>query len=485
MLTDIQAVVLAAGKSTRFNTGNSKLLETVCGQEIILYPLSLLDELHIPTTVITGFQKHKLKELIEKKHNGPITFLEQSELNGTAGGLKLFSEFKKENVLALKADTPLLQPSLIEKLYRHHKATDAAISLLTAHNGDPSGYCYNRVVQENEKIFIYKPQELNASQIQEHCCISGGVYLIARSFLEKELPTLQPNSTTKEYHISDLVNLASQKGYIVSAVKTSFDQIRSATNHQELWAIEQIKRAELIKYWMDRGVRFCAAQTVHMDLNISIGAGTFIGGSVHLLNGSTIGSQCTVGPFSIIDQSTIGDHTTIHSHTTVTHAIIGSHVELGPFANIQEQSHIGDHCVLGNFVETKRMDMGNYSKAKHLSYLADAHIGSHVNIGAGTITCNYDGKEKHTTIIEDYAFIGSHNSLVAPVTIKTKSFTAAGSTITHDVPAHALGIARARQVNKEQYTSIEVEGMEAEVEKEPLSFMGAYKTTNDTPSNNQ
>ncbi len=259
-----------------------------------------------------------------------------------------------------------------------------------------------------------------------------------------------------------------------------FDHVRSVDTYQDIWAVEQIKRAELIRFWMDHGVRFSAAQNVHVDIDVNIGAGTFIGSGVHLFKGSRIGTNNKIDAFSIIDHAILGNKVTVHPHSIIKNSSIGDHAQIGPFAHIQADTIIGEHCALGNFVEIKRTTIGNHSKAKHLTYLGNAHIGAHVNIGAGTITCNYNGKTKEKTYIKDNVFIGSNNSLVAPITIAEDAFTAAGSVITEDVPAQALAIARARQVNKEGYAQrfhAEEIRDNHDKTKQPLSFVGATKSS--------
>lgn len=486
MLTDIQAIVLAAGKSTRFNTGNTKLIEKVCGQEILLYPLSVLQELSIPTTLVVGFQKVKIKSAVEKKYPDTITYLEQEEINGTAGALRVLqSHFQSSHILVMKADVPLINTEIIESLYAQHTATGAAVSFVTAHNGDPTGFTYSRVVKKGAQVTVRKAHELSHTEMQDLCCVNAGIYIFTRSFLEKELQKITRNESTGEFHVSDLINVATDQGYTVTTTTVPFDHIRGVNTHQELWAMEQIKRSELIKYWMDRGVRFSSAHTVQIDLDVTIGAGTTIECGVHLLSGTKIGTDCTVSPFTILEKSDVGNNTTVHPHSIIRNASIGANSEIGPFAHVQQESTIGDNCAIGNFVETKRVTIGNNSKAKHLSYLGDAIIGSNVNIGAGAITCNYDGKKKHTTSIKDNVFIGTNTSLVAPVTIEQNAFTAAGSVITQDVPEHTLAIGRARQVNKEQYQNNTAPQKEIDSSKESLSFIGAYKTHNDSSTTDQ
>jgi bifunctional UDP-N-acetylglucosamine pyrophosphorylase/glucosamine-1-phosphate N-acetyltransferase len=484
MLTDTQAILLAAGKATRFNTGNTKLTEKVCGQELILYPLAVLKELNIPTTLVLGFQGKTIQKVVEKKHTGLVSTIEQTVLGGTGLAIQATKPvWKSEDILIMKADLTLISADIIEALYKKHRETQATISFVTAHSGDPTGFSYSRVIKKEDSYLVRKAQELSFEELQDYCCVSGGVYLVKRSFLEHASDLLEKNTATGEYHVSQLVNIAQAEDEKIETLRVPFDCVRGINNQQELWAVEQIKRSELIKYWMDRGVRFSAAQSVHMDLNVEIGTGSFIGCSVHLLAGTRIGTHCTVNAFSIVENSTLGDHTTVHSHSVVRDSHIGSHSHVGPFAHVRNKSTVGDNTTIGNFVETSRTTIGNNSKAKHLSYLGDAHVGDKVNIGAGTITCNYDGRQKHKTEIKDSVFIGTNNSLVAPLTIEAHSFTAAGSTITDNVPEGALAIGRARQVTKEGYAAkLKQESDQARLdEKKIVSFIGAYKTDNGGP----
>lgn len=203
---------------------------------------------------------------------------------------------------------------------------------------------------------------------------------------------------------------------------------------------------------MDNGVRFYAAHNLHIEADVHIGAGTVIGCGVHLLRGTKIGKHCKINEMVSIYSSVIGDEVTVQPYTLITDTVIGDRVTVGPFAHIHHQTIVAHDATIGNFVEVKNSSIGAHAKAKHLSYLGDATLGNNVNIGAGTITCNYDGEQKHQTTIQDSAFIGSNNTLVAPITIGENAYTAAGSTITENVPNHTLAFGRARQVNKEHYT---------------------------------
>lgn len=452
MIADMQAVLLAGGRAKRFNSGKSKFIETVCGKELIHYPVSLLQSLQIPITMVVGSTGNHIKNCLEQYQN--IQYVKQAIPQGTANAVRQSKvAWSCKYLLIMKADIPLLTAATIEKMYKKHIETQAAITFLYAHNSDTSGTQYDKVIK-NDTCYTIKPYaELVNDTTEDHCCINTEVYLITRSFIEQYLDQIKRKEITGEYHISDLIDIAYQTKHRVNALSVPFDQIRGVSTLQEIWAVEQIKRAELIKQWMEKGVRFCTAQTVHLDADIHIGTGSSIGGGVHITRGTTIGNNCMIGPFALINNTKIGDNVRIESHSVLHHASVGNNCVIGPFAHVQEKSILEEGCHIGNFVEIKRSTMGKHTKAKHLAYIGDALIGSHVNIGAGAITCNYDGKTKHTTTIHNYAFIGTNNSLVAPVTIGERAFTAAGSVITDHVPAEALAIARAKQVNKEGYTT--------------------------------
>jgi bifunctional UDP-N-acetylglucosamine pyrophosphorylase/glucosamine-1-phosphate N-acetyltransferase len=240
--------------------------------------------------------------------------------------------------------------------------------------------------------------------------------------------------------------------------------------------MEQIKQAELINYWIAQGVRFIAAHTVQIDHDVHIGSGTIIDANVHLKRASKLGAGVIVHPFSIIDHSVLEDEAEIYAHSIIKNSHIGARAKIGPFAHVTENSIIQEGAIIGNFVEVKRSTIGKKSKAKHLAYLGDATLGNGVNIGAGTITCNHDGVQKHATIIKDGAYVGSNNTLVAPLTIEENAFTAAGSTITASVPQDALAIGRARQVIKEGYAK----KLRAKKKQQDAPFIAALKTDGDT-----
>lgn len=488
MLYNLHAIILAAGKATRFNTGNTKVIEKICGQPMILYPTRLLASLNIGITVVVGHQKKTVQKIITKMHDDTLDFVVQEEQLGTGHALLCAQkQFKKDNILIMNADCPLVDEALIKNLYTKHIESNAVFSFVSAHHTDPHSR-YGRIIEKDGMIEIVEAKHFTGD-CHEHCCINAGIYIARKDFLDAHINSIQ--QTGKEFYITDLAKIASEQKLIVTTINVPFDVVRGVNNYEELWAVEQIQRANLIKYWMQRGVRFFAAQNVHIDLNVTIGAGTFIGAGVHLLGETTIGKHCTIEAFSYITDSLIDDYAIIRTHSLVEQSHLHEHALVGPFAHVGPKTTIGSHAQIGNFVEIKKSTIGKESKAKHLSYIGDATIGTNVNIGAGTITCNYNGATKHHTKIEHNAFIGTNTSLIAPVTIGKNAFTAAGSTITSNVPENALAIARSRQINKLDYADKIRKKQEKplssnddtpELAQEPQSFIGAIKTTNDIAS---
>lgn len=447
---DIRAVVLAAGKSTRFKTKKSKLLFNICGRTMILYPLKVLEELGVPMTLIVGHQAEAIKNEISCVGVKNVTVVTQDQPLGTGHAVACSQEtwHDADKILILYGDMPLVTRELFEQLISEHNERRATITFLTAMMMDPKNY--GRVIEEHGKYQIVEAKDCTPEQLQV-ARINAGIYLIDRAWLQENINRIQKSSVTGEIYLTDLVKMAGDQGRVVHAIPVAYDDVRGVNTLQELWEVEQIKRSEFIRHWMANGVRFELAQSIHIDINVKIGAGSFIGTGVHLLGDTVIGEESWIGAFSIVEDSTIGANTMIHSHTVVQDSTIGDNVHVGPFARLRNNVHINSNVDVGNFVELKRTTLAEGAKVKHLTYLGDAVVGKSVNVGAGTVTCNYDGVHKHKTIIEDGSFVGSNNTLVAPLKIGKGAYTAGGSTITLDVPPGTLAIGRARQENKDGY----------------------------------
>ncbi|MFC1894882.1 bifunctional UDP-N-acetylglucosamine diphosphorylase/glucosamine-1-phosphate N-acetyltransferase GlmU [Candidatus Dependentiae bacterium] len=471
MLNNVRALVLAAGRSTRFNTDRSKLLYTVCGLKMILYPLKVLESLNIPMTIIIGYQGDQIQKAIEDAKINNVTFVTQQQALGTGNAVAISNgTWDKDNFLILNGDLPLLNLEIIQNLINQHQENKSTISFISAHCLNPFGY--GRVIREGKEVFIV--EEKNCTQDQKFTTlINAGIYLVSKKYLNENISKLKLNEISKEFYLTDLVNLATKQELEVNTVLVPYDNVRGVNTLEELWAAEQIKRSELMKYWMSKGVRFELAQSIHVDYDVEIGTGSFIGTGAHLLHGTKVGKNCVVNAFTIVDDSIIGDNSNINSHTIVKNSKIGCNVQVGPFARIHRNVVLDDNVNIGNFVELKNSKIGKDSKAKHLTYIGDTRIGKKVNVGAGTITCNYDGTRKHRTIIENNAFIGSNNTLIAPVKIGESSYTAGGSTINKDVPSNSLAIGRSKQQNKKNYFK---KTKKNEKESSKLSFIGATKS---------
>lgn len=449
MINNVEAIVLAAGKSRRFNTGKTKILSTICGQPMILYPIKVLKSLNIPTTIILNKEGENVRKKIEAWGFNDLNFVTQSEPLGTANAVTCTKEiWNKENILILNGDVPLITPKLIESLCKKHAEENSTLSFFTSFVLDARGY--GRIIDLDGKISILEDQECtDTAQITN--CINAGIYLVKQNFLETEINNIQKNKTTGEYHFPDIIQKASEQNASIKTISVPYDNVRGVNTLKDLWIVEQIKRAELIDYWMNQGVRFELAQNIHLDLDVKIGRGTFIGTGVHLNKKTIIGENCSINAFSILENTTIGNNTIVHSHSVIQDSKIGNNIHLGPLARLRGNVILNDNSVIGNFVELKNTVIGEGTKAKHLTYLGDATVGSKVNIGAGTITCNHDGVNKHKTIIQDNAYIGSNNTLIAPITVSKDAYTAAGSIINNHVAQGDLAIARAKQINKEGY----------------------------------
>lgn len=451
MNKNIQAIILAAGKSTRFNTEQTKLAQTLCGTAMILFPTKLLQQLQITTTVVVGYQQDVIKKIISDEHGDTIAFVAQENQKGTGHALACTkNSWEKNNILVMNGDVPLVTAEIIESLYNEHIQHNAAISFVTSCNPDATNTSYGRVITTETSIAIVEAKDF-VGNINDNHPINAGIYLINKDFLHNYSAMLTDSNASKEFYITDLVSIASNNNLPVATINAPFDTIRGINTFNELEKAEQIKRSHLIQHWMNNGVRFSFATNVHLDCNVTIGQGSYIGNGVHLRGNTAIGKNCTVAEFSSLDNVIMEDNTTINSHCLIKDTYIKSGSKVGPFAHLHSNVTAGPNTTIGNFVEVKNSTIGANTKAKHLTYIGDATVGSRVNIGAGTITCNYNGVSKHRTTIKDNAFIGSNNTLIAPLTVGNNAFTAAGSTITDDVPDNALAIARSHQTNKHDY----------------------------------
>ncbi len=416
-------------------TDRSIISEKICNQELILYPLNLLSAMNIPSTIAIPLGQESIKDVIQKKYTEIVTI---SSKKDPFLDISLTDE---EDLLICCGTSPLITKEIIEDLYAKHCTSLASITVATAHYDLPSK-TYDRLITKKTKTQLIKATDFTGNPQQE-CSISGGVWIIKKSLLKKII-ALKKESISLESCIT-FANLKKEK---VCTLEVPFDAVRKVTTLEELWAVEYIKRCELIRNHMENGVRFANPCTAIIDLGVSIGAGSMIGAGAQLLGTTSIGKKCTIGAYTTISHSTMNANVNILPYSFIENSRIETGAKIGPYAHIHAQSSIKKNANISSFVDLKRSKVGTASAINPFSCLADTTIGKSSTINAGAITSSSQILQKQIIIVKDSVSVGINSSLIAPLTIESNAQIAAGSTITQDVPAHAIAVARTRQINK-------------------------------------
>ena len=426
-----------------------KVLHRVAGLPMVEYVLRTAAALDpASTTVVIGHQADALTTALG--HRSGLRFAVQVPQLGTGHALLQAAGFLAQDrgtLLLLSGDVPLLQPRTLELLVQTHDRRGAAASVLTAVVDDPEGY--GRVIRADGQVVRIVEEHDATSEERAVREINTGIYAFDLAPLFAALAGLGADNAQGEYYLPDLVSTYRRSGRRVESV-TAKDpkEIRGINSRAELAEVSRLVRHKKNAELMSSGVTVEDPATTYIGVDVQIGPDTIIHPFVTIEGPSVIGSGCEIRSGARIVDSTLGDRVTINDFCVLVGSRIAAGATIGPFAHLRPDSTVGEQARVGNFVELKKTSLGAHSKASHLAYLGDATIGAHVNVGAGTITCNYDGERKHQTTIENDVFIGSDSQLIAPVQIGRGAYVAAGSSITQDVPPGALGIARARQVNK-------------------------------------
>ncbi|MBS4210801.1 bifunctional UDP-N-acetylglucosamine diphosphorylase/glucosamine-1-phosphate N-acetyltransferase GlmU [Bacillus sp. FJAT-50079] len=444
------AVILAAGQGTRMKSKLYKVLHPVCGKPMVEHVIDNISKLRFDQTVtVVGHGA----ELVKSHMEGRSDFVLQEEQLGTAHAVKQAKELlngQKGTTLVICGDTPLIKAETMEALLALHNEQGAKATILTAYTNDPDGY--GRIIRNQEgmveKIVEHKDANEAERSVKE---INTGTYCFDNVALFDALEQVSNDNAQGEFYLPDVIEILKQRNDIVSAYQAPrFEETLGINDRIALAEAERIMTKRINEEHMRNGVTIKDPNNTYIGADVVIGSDTTILPGTMLQGKTIIGENCLIGPNSEISDSTVGDYTNVRQ-SVVHDSSIGLKVEIGPFAHIRPEAVIHDEVKIGNFVEVKKSVVGKGSKASHLSYIGDAEIGANVNLGCGSITVNYDGKNKYKTVIEDHAFVGCNANLVAPVTIGKNAFIAAGSTITKDVPGESLSIARAKQVNKENY----------------------------------
>lgn len=439
-------IILAAGKGKRMKSEKPKILHKILGVPMIDYVLGCAQKItNSGITVVVGNGEEEVKKRVRGRN---ISFVTQKQQLGTGHAVKTavdsISGFEGD-FLILNGDLPAIQPATIRDFIKKHKKSGSDCSLISAILDRPHGY--GRVIrnEEGKPVRIVEENDANSDEkkINE---INTGVYLIKSTFLKRNITKLGTRNKQKEYYLPELINIAAESGKISFAYNVGdSEEIHGVNNRKELFKLGKILQERINNAHMDRGVTIIDPSKTFISPDVKIGKDTIVFPDTYIYGHTKIGSKCEIGPSSYISSSEIGNKSLIRFSTYLDNVVIRNNVTVGPFAHLRPDSAIMDDAKIGNFVEIKKSKIGKGSKVPHLSYIGDATLGKKVNIGAGSITCNYDGKNKNQTIIEDGAFIGSDTMMVAPVRIGKYSTTAAGSTITRDVERGSLAIARSKQ----------------------------------------
>jgi bifunctional UDP-N-acetylglucosamine pyrophosphorylase / glucosamine-1-phosphate N-acetyltransferase len=452
-------LILAAGKATRFKSDRSKLLHRLAGRPLGEYALR--------TAFACGPQQvymvvgHQASELQKEFARPGLTFIEQTEQLGTGHALIVakgeLERSASAHLVVVVGDAPLLSSDTLRDLVETHHKRHAAVTILTMRLEEPHGY--GRIVRGRDRRVRRIVEEKAATPAERRIHeVSSGILCFSRRALLAHLERLTVDNPQKEYLLTDMVEILSRRRERVETVTlTDPREVLGVNDRVELAQLEGILRRRKAETLMREGVTIVDPEATYIDDAVCVGRDTVIEPGVSLLGQTSVGRDCLIRPHCTITDSTLGDRVMVRPCCVILESSVGSDAFLGPFANVRNGSVLEAECRIGNFVEVKNSRVGRGSKAQHLTYLGDAQVGEKVNVGAGTVTCNYDGEHKSTTQIEDGVFIGSGSMLVAPVRVGRGAYVAAGSTITEDVPADSLALGRARQVNKEGWVKAKKE----------------------------
>ena len=444
----ISVIVLAAGKGTRMKSELPKVLHHVLGKTLLSHVFDALSSID-NKFVVVGHES----DLVINSIPSLIKNVIQKEQLGTGHAVSIainsevFNEIKSEFTLVVPGDVPAINEDDIDSLIDGVKKKASPVGFLTAFVDNPFGY--GRVVKNNQEIKIVEEKDCSEEEkaINE---INSGVYCFRTEFLVENIDNLNTENAQGEFYLTDLIGIANNQKQDIVIVQVDEDSIKGINSMSQLNEVEDLMQKKLIEGFMEQGVYFQDPTSTYIDADVTISSGTKVLANTHLTGSTSINENCTIGPNAQINDSSIGKNSKV-VNSVVDQSTIHENGNIGPFAHIRPGSELGEGVKVGSFAETKKSKIGKGSKVPHLAYIGDAELGENVNFSAGSITVNYDGKEKHKTDIKDGAFIGSDVMLVAPVTIGEESMIGAGSVITKDVPPKALGIERNNQKNVEGY----------------------------------
>jgi bifunctional UDP-N-acetylglucosamine pyrophosphorylase/glucosamine-1-phosphate N-acetyltransferase len=443
------AVILAAGRGTRMKSALAKVLHPLVGRPMVAHVVASAQAASLQPVVVVNHQEDRVRSALDGLN---VRFVRQTETRGTgdAVGCALDDLPEQGTVVVMAGDAPLVRTETIAGLWEAHG--DAGVTVLTAHVDEPAGY--GRLVRDDTGLpaRIVEAREANPTELAL-TEINTGLYCFDIAWLRAALPKLEAHAHKNEIYLTDTLALAVSEGRARVVIHDDFSEVQGVNDRWELAMARQALQRRIVEAHARAGVDFVQPGSVVVDHSVEIAEDVTIGASVVLEGQTIIASGAVVGPFCHLRDSTIGERVEVNSHSVCESAHVESDASIGPYARLRPGSRVCTGARVGNFVEMKKSTLGPGAKANHLAYIGDTTVGEGANIGAGTITCNYDGFNKSATTIGAGAFIGSNSALVAPVTVGEGAIVGAGSVITKDVPANAVGIARGTQTNLEDAAS--------------------------------
>ncbi len=444
-MRELRVLILAAGKGTRMKSRKAKVLHHAGGAPLIHHVLAAAQKLSPDVWIVAGHQAEKLREILPDGK-----FVLQNEQLGTGHAVMQAREpfdGYTGDLLILPGDVPLISAETLQHFVRFHRDGGYSASVLSADVGNPAGY--GRIVRRGDEVSAIVEHQDATPEILQISEINSSIYVFHAPALFEALTKVRNANAQLEYYLTDVIGILEAQQKKVGGFKAAqSEEVLGINTRKELVAIDRAMRRRKCDQLMADGVTIVDPESTFIDAAVEIGPDTVIHPSVQIYGRTVIGDDVTIHSFSRISNSKIGSNVSILDGSVVVDSTLGNDVSVGPYAHLRMHTKLEDGVKVGNFVEIKKSTLGEGTKAMHLAYLGDATIGKKVNIGAGTITCNYDGVNKHPTIIEDGVFIGSDSQLVAPVRIGRDAYVGAGSSITEDVPSESLAVARGRQVNK-------------------------------------
>lgn len=441
----VAVAILAAGRGTRMKSSLPKVLHDLGGRSLVERVLSSLTEISPERKlIIVGYRSDLVQASLQSLPG--IEFVQQTEQMGTGHAVQQVAPYLSEfqgDLLVLNGDVPLLRPQTLTQLLQTHQANQNAATILTAHLPNPKGY--GRVFCDSQNFLKQIVEDRDCTEAQrQNTRINAGVYCFRWADLARVLPQLSANNDQQEYYITDAVNYLSP---VMAVDVEDYQGILGINDRKQLSAAYEILQTRIKDKWMAAGVTLVDPSSITIDETVQIHPEVIIEPQTHLRGNTLVESGSRIGPGSLVTDSQIGENVTV-LYSVINNSTVAAGTQVGPYAHLRTQVQVGNRCRIGNFVELKSTTVGNQTNIAHLSYLGNATLGNQVNIGAGTITANYDGANKYPTVISDRVKTGSNSVLVAPLSLGVDVTIAAGSTITQDVPADSLAIARAQQIVK-------------------------------------